>query len=268
MHVRLFQCTGPTDVGLLVATGLDLDQRNDLLAAFSGADQRADDGAGRTRRPVQRLLDGENVGVAGSVIDERLHGRRERVIRVVRKDIASAQDREQVRHFGRDAAKARLRRRRPDLFFEVRTVELRQNREAAHVEEAVDQVHVRRLELELARQQVEHLRGHARINLEADDSRVAAPASQLGLDRRQQVFRIAVDIVQIAITRHAERMMGDDLHARKEQRKMQRDHVFQWHVALALDQRDEARQDGRHLDPREPLLPSLRIANHHSEVQR
>ena len=29
--------------------------------------------------------------------------------------------------------------------------------------------------------------------------------------------------------------MGDDLHARKEQRKMQRDHVFQWHVALALD---------------------------------
>src|SRR5438270_4758665 len=64
VHVRLFQCTGPTDVGLLVATVPDLDQRNDLLAAFSGADQRADDGAGRTRRPVQRLLDGENVGVA------------------------------------------------------------------------------------------------------------------------------------------------------------------------------------------------------------
>src|SRR2546425_10410231 len=67
-------------------------------------------------------------------------------------------------------------------------------------------------------------------------------------------------------------MLGDDLHAREQKRKVKRDHVLQRHVALAplnrIIQRDEARQDRRNVDPVEALLLALRIADHHREVQR
>ena len=72
VDVGLLECAGPADVGLLVAASLVLHQRDDLLPAFRGAYQRANDGAGRTRRPVQRLLDGEHVRVARRMVDERL----------------------------------------------------------------------------------------------------------------------------------------------------------------------------------------------------
>ena len=45
VNVGLFQGAGPTDVCLLVAAGLDLDQRDNLLAALRGANERSDDGA-------------------------------------------------------------------------------------------------------------------------------------------------------------------------------------------------------------------------------
>src|SRR2546425_9109048 len=67
-------------------------------------------------------------------------------------------------------------------------------------------------------------------------------------------------------------MLGDDLHAREQKRKVKRDHVLQRHVALAplnrFIERDEARQDRWYLDPGEALLLALRIADHHREVQR
>ena len=182
--------------------------------------------------------------------------------------VARAQDREQIRHLSGDSAEARLRGWRPHLLLEVRPVDLRQDRETAHVEQSVDLVDVRRLELELACEQVEHFVGHARVNLEPDYACVAAAPAQLGLDRREQILGVAVDVVQVAVACDAEGMVRDDLHARKQERKVQRDHVFERHVTLTFDQRDEARQDRRHLDPREALLAPLRVTDHHGEVQR
>ena len=101
---------------------------------------------------------------------------------------------------------------------------------------------------------------------------MTSPSSKLGLDRSQQVLGVAVDVVEVPVARHPERVLGDDLHAREQKRKVKRDHVLQRHVALAplnrIIQRDEARQDRRHLDPGEALLLALRIADHHREVQR
>src|SRR2546430_12717063 len=185
----------------------------------------------------------------------------------MREDVSGAEDREQVRDLCGNAAKSRLRSRGPHLFFQVGTVELSQHRKAAHVEQTVDLVHVRRLQLELAREQAAHLGRHTWIDLEPDDAGVTPPASQLGLDRGQQVFGVAVDVVQVAVAGHAERVMRDDLHARKEQRKVKCDHVLQRHVALAFDERDEARKDRRYFDPREALLPLLGSEEHTSELQ-
>ena len=69
----------PDDVGLLVEARLDLDQDDDLLAALGGPDERLDDGR-VARRPVQRLLDGQDVGVVGRLGDEPL-GRTPRTTR-------------------------------------------------------------------------------------------------------------------------------------------------------------------------------------------
>ena len=187
---------------------------------------------------------------------------------MVGEDVACPQDSKQVGDLGRDAAQARLRGRRPGLFFQVGAVELSQHREAAHVEQTVDLIHVGRLQLQLARQQLEHLGGHAGIDLQTHDPCMPATAAQLGLDRGQQVLGIAVDVVQVAVAGDPERVMGDDLHAGKKRGQVKRDHILERHVTLAFNQRDEARQDGWDLDASEPLLPALRIANHHREVQR
>ena len=72
VHVRLLQRARPADVRLLIAAGLDLDQRDHLFAALCGADEGAHDRASRAGRAVQRLLDGEHVGVAGRLVDKGL----------------------------------------------------------------------------------------------------------------------------------------------------------------------------------------------------
>ncbi len=187
---------------------------------------------------------------------------------MVREDIARPQHLEQVRHLRAEPAQARLRGRRPWLLPEVGTVELGQRLKAAEVEQPVGLVDVRRLKLELAGQQLEDFRRHARVNLEAHHSRVAAAAAKLGLDRGEEVFGFAVDVVEITVSRHAEGMVGDHLHAREQGLQVKGDDVLERDVALTFDQRDEAREDGRHLDSREMLLLALWVADQDRQVQR
>lgn len=71
MDARVFQCPGPFDVGLLIETGLQLDQGHHLFARIGGLDKRVDDG----RVPggaIQGLFDRQHVGVGG-LLDESLH---------------------------------------------------------------------------------------------------------------------------------------------------------------------------------------------------
>ena len=60
-----------------------------------GVDQRVDDRriAGRT---VQRLLDGQHLRIGRGLRQERLHGRREGIVRVVQQDVALADGGENV----------------------------------------------------------------------------------------------------------------------------------------------------------------------------
>lgn len=92
----LLQLAGPLDVGGLVEAGLDLHQDEDLLAGLGRLDERVDYG-GVAGRPVQRLLDREDVRIGGGLLQERLHGGGEGVVRVVQQDVLAAQGGEDVR---------------------------------------------------------------------------------------------------------------------------------------------------------------------------
>ncbi len=86
---RALQHPRPPDVGLLVEAGLHLDQDHDLFAGPGGRDERVDDG-GVATRAVERLLDRQHMGIDRRLLDEPLHARGERMVRVVDQDVAVA----------------------------------------------------------------------------------------------------------------------------------------------------------------------------------
>jgi hypothetical protein len=55
---------------------------------------------------------------------------------------------------------------------------------------------------------------------------VATPAPKLGLNRREKVLGVAVDLVEVPVSSDAEGMMGNDLHAREKSLHMQRDDIL------------------------------------------
>src|SRR4029450_2634331 len=69
MTASTLQGLRPFDVGLLVEASLDLDDHHDLLARLAGVDQRVDDRR-LTRGAVERLLNGQDVGIVGGLLDE------------------------------------------------------------------------------------------------------------------------------------------------------------------------------------------------------
>src|SRR5690606_41849538 len=69
----LLQAAGPLVVALLVAAGIHLHQRRDLLAALGGPYERTHDGA-VAGRAVQGDLDGQDVRVPRRLADELLDG--------------------------------------------------------------------------------------------------------------------------------------------------------------------------------------------------
>ena len=91
----LLELAGPADVGLLVEAGLDLDDHQHLLAGLGGVDERVDD-RGVAGGAVERLLDRQHVRVGGGLLDEPLHRRRERVVRVVQQHVVAPRGLEHV----------------------------------------------------------------------------------------------------------------------------------------------------------------------------
>ena len=82
VHAGALQLTSPRDIGFLIKTSLNLDQRHNLLASLSRLNQRIHDG-GVATGTVQGLLNRLNTRVSGSLSQERLHTGREGIVRVV-----------------------------------------------------------------------------------------------------------------------------------------------------------------------------------------
>ena len=72
LHAGAFERRGPDKVLLLVETRLQFDDRRHRLAGFGGIDQRADD-RGVLAGAIQRLLDGDDIGVGRRLLEERQH---------------------------------------------------------------------------------------------------------------------------------------------------------------------------------------------------
>ena len=69
LHAGAFEVARPADVGFLVEPRLQLDQRRHRFAGLRGLGERAHDRR-IVRGAVQRLLDGDDIGIAGSLLQE------------------------------------------------------------------------------------------------------------------------------------------------------------------------------------------------------
>ncbi len=246
----LLQLAGPDDVVLLVEAGLDLDQDHDLLAALGGPDERLDDRR-VARRPVQGLLDREDVGVVGGLVDEPLDRRRERLVRVVDEDVAGADLREDV---GRLVLVGRQQARRGDRRVR-RRLEVRAGRGSTSCHSAVrssmpatSKQSSSRTPMPLMQDLAGDL-GHRPLDLEAD--RLAeAPAADLLLDREQQVVGLVLLDRDVGVAGDPEQVGLEDLHAAEQLVEVGLDDLVEEHELVALDG-EQARQDRRDLDPGE-----------------
>ena len=118
-----------------------------------------------------------------------------------------------------------------------------------------------------------HLLGHRSLDLEPD--RIAeSAATQLLLDRDEEVVGVVLVEGQVSVPGHAEEVVPEDLHAREQEVEVRPDHLVEERVPMAADrlalaprELDEAGQDGGHLHPREPALVRCGIAERHGHGQ-
>ncbi len=268
VHAGLLQPPRPPDVRLLVAARLQLDQRDHLLAGLGGLHERLHDRALLVGRPVERLLDREHVAVVRGLAHELLDRGRERVVRVLDEHVARPEHLEDVGRRTFRRGEARLGDADPRLRLQRRPPQLRQGLQVAEVEQAVRDVDVGALQVELALQQRAHLLRHRRVDLEPHRLRRAAAAQQFGAERREQVLGLVDLDLDVGVAGDPEDVERLDLHAREEQIEVRRNHLLDGHEAPAARDLEKARQERRHLDASEAGLAGQRIARDHGQVER
>jgi len=139
VHPRPLKFARPTDVVLLIETGLQLDQRRDQLPVPSRARQGRHHRGSRPRA-VEGLFDGEDVGVVGSLLEEPLHPL-EGVKGVVEEDVPGLDGGEDRRMAAQLAGEAGV----PGGIAEFGNRQLRELHEVADVEVVGDAVDILRL---------------------------------------------------------------------------------------------------------------------------
>ena len=266
---RLFQRARPADVLALVEARLELDQADRLLALLGGLDQRRDE-----RRvvggAVHGHLDRQHVGVVDGLLDEPLDAGGERLVGVVDEDVGGAHHREQVGlgiavAGGRD--QSRLGDRRPARPAQVGAVLDRGDLpQIAHVEQAVDVVDLDLVDVQPLDQPGAQRGVHAGADLEPDDL-AEAPATELVLDRLQQVVGLVGDL-EIGVAGDPEQVVADDLHAGEQGREVVGDDVLERDEGVLGDLHEPRQHLLRHLDPGERVMVGVRVVQPHDQAQR
>ena len=240
VHAGVLQRARPLDVGGLVEAGLELDDRRDLLAVLGGADQRADDrrvGAGA----VERLLDGEHVGIVGRLGDELDHVL-ERLVRVLQQDVALGDDPEDV---------VVLLQRRHDLRRERLVAELAQvvarRRSAPGRRGAAARRTGRRRRARGAAPSAGSSTTSAGVSC-AISSRTALPRSRRRSSfwmvlRRSSASSSSIDRSKLRVTRKA--LQPSDAEAGEEIAHVHRDQVLEQHEREARGRRAGGRRSPR-----------------------
>ena len=238
---RLLQRARPVDVGLLVEPRLQLDERHHLLAGLCRPFERLHDRA-VDRCAVQGLLDGEHVRVRRRGLHERLHRRHERLVRMVHENVAAAEHPEDVLRRVARGHEPRRGHGGPRLALQVGTVERGDDLQSRQIERNAAHIDLVVLEIEFARQQAEHALGHVLPDLETHAARAAPTAEQNRLDLLQQVARLVLLDVEVGVARHTEHVVLAHLHPGEQPVEVRGDDLFDRDEALAVGQRDPARQ--------------------------
>ena len=136
MDPGLLELLRPLDVVRLVETRLELDEGRHLLVVARSLDQRPHD-RGVSARPVERLLDRDDLRVPGRLLDE-VDDRGEGVVRVVEQHVLLAHHVEYPGGLPQGGDIHRRERRE----LEVRPVHVRQALQPKQVDRAVELVHV------------------------------------------------------------------------------------------------------------------------------
>ena len=270
VHSRFLELARPVDVRRLVEAGLDLNEREHRLACLGCGDERLDDRA-VAARAVEGLLDRENIGVAGSLFEKRLHARRERLVRVMQQDVAARDRRERVGFgVGLDREQGRARRRDVLAVLEFGPVDAEHLEEPAEVERRRQPVHLLLGDSELPHEQFTRSVVHVVGDLKAD-GRAEPSTQELALERLDEVLGLVLVDLDVFVAGHPELVVLEDLHAGEELLEMVRDEVLErdesQEAALVIRKLHEAWQHGRHLEPRELLLAGLRAAHPDREVE-
>jgi hypothetical protein len=136
--------------------------------------------------------------------------------------------------------------------------------EGGQVEHARNLVEVVGAEADAGPQELPHRGGHGLLDLEADRG-AEAPPPELLLDGREEVPGLVLLDVEVGVAGDPEHVGLHDLDAREERVQVGGDHLLQGDVDAPLHL-DQAGQDRRHLDPREPLLACHGVG--HGDRQR
>ena len=176
VHARLLERLGPMDVHALIEAGLELDQRDRLLAALGRVDQRRHE-----RRVVARAVDGqldrEDVRVGDRLLDEALDRGGERNVGVVHEQVAFAHRAEHIGTLVLVAQQTRVRDADERLLAQLAVPgQLDQLPERSHVEQPVDGVDLLWLHSQQADELAQQRLRAAGAHLDPHDLAKAPPA--------------------------------------------------------------------------------------------
>ena len=237
-HVRagVLQFFRQVDVGLFVEARAQFDHHRDFLAVARRLEQGVHH-AGLGAGAVQRLFDGQHVGIARRLAQEFDH-RRERIERVMQQNVALANRREQVGAGLQRLGQARRERR----VLEFRTInQVRDRQQAVQIHRAVDLVHVLRLELEHVHQVLPHLLG-AVVRHFQPHGVTPLTLRQFALQRHHQILGFLLVHQQVAVASDAELITAGGLHPRKQIVHVRVNHRRQEHKIIRARARDVGRQ--------------------------
>jgi hypothetical protein len=150
---------------------------------------------------------------------------------------------------------------------QVRPVDVEQGLQRTQLERALHSIDVGGTQLEFTDEQVLHARRHIRTHLQADGKGATPLPQELGLNGGNQVLGFTVGQVEVVVAGDAEVVLAHHLHAGEQALQVEGDHLLERDETARTWQRDKPRQQGRHLDPGEALLPAQGVAHHHSQVQ-
>ena len=89
---------------------------------------------------------------------------------------------------------------------------------------------------------------------------------ELELDCGQEVRGVVLVNREVGVPGDTEHVVLGDLHRREETLQMGSDHLFYRHETLRIGERDESRQQRRHLDPSDALLSGRRVDHPHQQI--